>query len=407
MKIFDTCALLESYNDPNLFKDDIGIVSTSLRELENIKTSGHKDPETKYKARKISRRLDEEVGNYTVLPFTQSTAKTLEFSQLDPEIPDNQILGILIERKNSGFRSDTLITNDICLKNIARIYNVTVESAHPGSEVYKGYKRIVGTAEDINRIFENGNADGDWHTNEYLVFEPTDGSTPFEKRWDGEKFVDLVLPPSSVVKGWNNLQRCALDALYNDEISIVAIPGGYGSGKTKLVTDIARYKVSVPSRGGSNRQGKILLVREPVGEGHEIGFLPGDVENKTGEFFKPIIQQLEGEEQEFTSLQEQGIIECQIPYYMKGDTYNNTIILCDEAEDFTQKIVKLVGTRVGKDSRIFFAGDYKQSLVDSTSNNPLMKMCASFAGDKDFACVYLEEDVRSSVSKKFANLYID
>ena len=53
-------------------------------------------------------------------------------------------------------------------------------------------------------------------------------------RWDGEKFVGLKLPPSKFIKGKNALQRCALDMLNNPSITVCAILGEYGSGKSFL-----------------------------------------------------------------------------------------------------------------------------------------------------------------------------
>lgn len=60
---------------------------------------------------------------------------------------------------------------------------------------------------------------------------------------------------------------------------------------------------------------------------------------------------------------------------------------------------------MGKDSRIFLAGDYKQSLLTKQSNNPLIKMCNELKGNNKFACIYLGEDVRSETSKMFADLF--
>ena len=117
-----------------------------------------------------------------------------------------------------------------------------------------------------------------------------------------------------------------------------------------------------------------------------------------------MVQQLDGGEFEYESLQHRGIIESNIIYYMKGLTINGITIL-DEAEDCTEKELKLVGTRVGEGGRIFLAGDYKQSVVNITTDNALCKMCHELKGNPLFACVYLEEDVRSKTSQLFANLF--
>lgn len=91
---------------------------------------------------------------------------------------------------------------------------------------------------------------------------------------------------------------------------------------------------------------------------------------------------------------------------MKGTTYNETIIVCDEAEDLSERQIKLIGTRLGENSRIFFSGDYQQGIFDSTNSNPLIKMCNELKGNSKFGCITLDTDVRSEASKIFADLYL-
>lgn len=151
-------------------------------------------------------------------------------------------------------------------------------------------------------------------------------------------------------------------------------------------------------------QTHILGVREPLGEGRELGYLPGSFESKNEVWTLPLVQQLDGKEWELEQLKQQGILDFNIPTYMKGTSYAQTCIVVDEAEDLTEKQIRLIGTRVGKDSRIFFDGDYRQAVGDF-NNSPLLKMCNLLKGNPLFACVTLEEDVRSETSKLFANLF--
>ena len=126
---------------------------------------------------------------------------------------------------------------------------------------------------------------------------------------------------------------------------------------------------------------------------------------KVGKFFEPLTQSLNGGEFELQSLKMSGVLDTNVPFFMKGTTYNDTIVLCDEAEDLTQSQIRLIGTRLGENSKIYLAGDYKQSLLNKTINNPLIKMCNEFKGNEKFGCIYLGEDVRSETSKMFADLF--
>ena len=397
-KFYDTCSLLAEIDNDNLFAERFYVSSTSLHELEHIKTSKTKTEDVRYKARKLSHLLDEHYNDYDVVVYNFEISNyIISTLRLDDAIPDNQIVGTaryIAEKEDIVF-----VTNDICLKNIARSVELGVCSVIGKENIYKGYKIIKGTSEIINIAMENMDF-SDWNVNEYLIIQNTDDDSEKEMRFDGEKFVSLKLPSSKFIKAKNSLQRCALDILNNQDITIAAILGGYGSGKTFISLQMALYNVNE-----KGYQSKILGVRSPQGEGKEVGFLPGDLNSKVEGFFEPLTQQLNGGEFELESLKQRGVLETNIPFYMKGTTYNDTILVVDEAEDLDEKQIRLVGTRVGSNSKIYFAGDYKQSVINTTTNNALVKMCNEFKGNKQFATIYLGEDVRSSTSKMFANLF--
>lgn len=379
------------------------ISSVTLQELEHIKVSSTKSQEVKYDARKVLHLLDENEDKFKVVVYTTAMENYIN-EKLIEVTPDSKIVATAVFSKNLIPQEDdfVFVTNDLACKVIAqKIFNLPVESVdeESGNEIYKGYQVIHGDTEKINSIMSNMDY-SKWYTNEYLIIENTDDGTSKEMRFDGTSFVPLKLPSSRFIKGKNSLQRCALDIMNNQDITIAAILGGYGSGKTFLSMQMALYNVQEKGRAS-----RILGVREVVGEGKEIGYLPGDVEDKVGRFFEPLIQSLNGGEFELQGLKMSGVLDTNVPFFMKGTTYNSTIILCDEAEDLSESQIRLIGTRLGQDSKIYLAGDYKQSLLTKTVNNPLVKMCNEFKGNEKFACIYLGEDVRSETSKMFADLF--
>lgn len=393
VKFYDTNAVLALQE--NVLDSYFYISSTTLQELEHIKVSRNKDEETKYKSRKILHILDENTDKYKVVITDNSILSIIESKGLENS-QDNQICACASTIENVIF-----VTNDLACKTIAKwIFGLDVESACENTEkIYKGYQIVNGNTETINKIMEDMDL-SKWSINEYLIIENTDDGTSKEMRFDGENFVALKLPSSKYIKAKNSLQRCALDILNNPDITIAAILGGYGSGKTYLSMQMALYNVREKGRAS-----KVLGVRETMGEGKEIGFLPGEMEDKVGRFFEPLAQSLNGGEFELQSLKTSGVLDTNIPFYMKGTTYNETIIVCDEAEDLTESQIRLIGTRLGENSKIYLAGDYKQSLLTKTTNNPLIKMCNEFKGNRKFGCIYLGEDVRSETSKMFADLF--
>ena len=391
---FDTNALI-NLQDKILSNEKFYISSTSLVELERIKVANNKDEDTKYRSRKVLHILDENPDKYEVIIVDDTILSIIKDLGLE-NTPDNQICACASVIDNVIF-----VTDDIACKTIAdRIFGLPVKSISKNTDkIYKGYRIVRGTADEINCLMTDMDLSL-WNANEYIIIQNIEDNTEKEMRYDGEKFVPLKLPPSKYIKAKNSLQRCALDILNNPDITIAAILGGYGSGKTYLSMQMALYNVQEKGRAS-----KILGVREVTGEGREIGFLPGGVDEKIGKFFDPLTQSLNGGEFELKNLEMNGILDTNVPFFMKGTTYNNTIILCDEAEDLSESQIRLIGTRLGNNSRIYLAGDYKQSLLNKTTHNPLIKMCNEFKGNEKFGCIYLGEDVRSETSKMFADLF--
>lgn len=398
---YDTNAILDLQD--KAFENYFYISSVTLEELEHIKTSKNKDDEVKYLARKALHLLDERMDSYECIVYDSHIEDIINNTSIEIT-PDSKIVACCYYARKKLVNNLVFYTNDISCKMIAKqIFGLPVESNPAGNGqdeyIYKGYKEITGNTQYINQYMENIDL-SQWHINEYLIIRNTDDNSEKEMRFDGEKFVALKLPPSRYIKAKNSLQRCALDILNNPDITIAAILGGYGSGKTFVSMQMALYNVQEKGRAS-----KILGVREFAGEGKEIGALPGDMEDKVGRFFDPLTQSLNGGEFELQSLKMNGVLDTNIPFFMKGTTYNETIIICDEAEDLTESQIRLIGTRLGTDSRIYLAGDYKQSLLSKTNHNPLIKMCNEFKGNRKFGCIYLGEDVRSETSKMFAELF--
>lgn len=396
----DTNALLtlcEDLESPEY--DGFNISQKSLEEIENIKTNDRKDQNVKYRARRVSRILDSGKVNFNVVVTDKYVMNVANKSGIEI-IPDTIICSAakVVAEDNPEM---IFLCDDISCKNIARkVFGLNVQSANKKEKIYKGYLEIEGTSEYITDVMCNDGFKSQFVENEYLIIHNTDTQKYSEMRFTNGGFVNLKLPSSKYIKGKNSLQRCAIDMLNNKDITIAACLGTYGSGKSYLTSRMALYHVNE-----MGDQSCIECVREPVGEGRETGYLPGELDDKIKAFMLPFAQQLDGGEYEMQALQQKGVINATTPYYLKGQTFNSTIIWSDEAEDLTEKQLRLIGTRVGENSAIYFSGDYKQSIVNESDQNALVKMCNILKGNPKFACVYLEDDVRSSTSKIFADLF--
>ena len=400
MKFLDTNVLLEDFE--RYTSEPFLISSVTLQELENIKTNRNKTEDIRAAARKAIRWLAENHEKYEVIQYCDAV-----YDQLSEwgcawcdDIPDYRICGTAYLAQKVKYENVVFVTHDLSCRNIAaNIFGLNVEWFDGHDEIYKGYKKITGNTEYINDYMSDINL-SDWYVNEYLIIENTDDASVKEMKFDGTMFVPLKLPPSKFIKGKNSLQRCALDILNNPSITIAAILGGYGSGKTMLSSKMSLY--SIQEKGWQSR---IVALREIISDSAEIGYLPGEKLNKVYDFVLPLADQLDGGEYELESLMQRGVLEANTPYFIKGRTYTNSILLVDEAEDMTEKQIRLIGTRVGENSRVIYNGDYSQSVINPSKNNALVKMCKELKGNSKFACIYLESDVRSETSKLFANLF--
>ena len=278
MKFYDTNALLELQEE--VLAENFVISSVTLEELESIKTNKNKTEETRYKARKIVHILDENRDKYDVIIYTDSTSQILNRYAIEVT-NDSKICACAKEWNSFNISHDNdviFVTNDLCCRLIAEeIFGLKVEKAiSSDSDIYKGYKLLMGNTAEINEHLYDKEYINQFVTNEYLLIYNTDTDEESEMRFDGKKFVALKLPPSGYIKAKNALQRCALDMLNNPSITICAVLGGYGSGKSYLAMQMALY--AVEEKGW---QSKLLGVREVVGEGAQIGYLPGDMNEKT------------------------------------------------------------------------------------------------------------------------------
>lgn len=396
-----------NFYDTNIFLHDLKYIeengffllsSVTLQELENIKTSGRKDEQVRYEARKASRFLLENEDNYEVIVVNKKHHDYLKELGLD-EDNDNLIMACAkLLDENIAFYS-----NDICCYNLGKnMFKLDVHKLDKKiNDNYKGYIEITENTKGINDLYQqynNGYNILDLCENEYVILTNSDLHKSYELKYINGQLVDIKLPPSKVIKGLNSKQRCALDLLNNKEIPIKIIAGNYGSGKTMLSIRMALHHIL-----DKGTYSKIMLVRNPIGAGETIGFLKGTKEDKIKEFYKPIEQNLEGGEYQLQDMIQKGQLETEIPYYMKGMSLQNTFVLVDECEDLNKQLFKLIGSRIGHNSCVAFVGDWKQAETRYVHDNGLSQFIQFAKGNPLVGICVLDEDVRSSASKIFAD----
>jgi len=322
---------------------------------------------------------------------------------LDGSINDNKIISFAKDVCTAD-REFVFLSNDLNVKLKAKNLGINCMSwgNKGGFDRYNGWKELIGSTEDINEYrqrIEDGKVK--FLINEYLIQHNTDTDKWTEERFNGERFVGLSLPPSKVIKGLNSQQRCALDLLNNKDIPVKIISGTFGSGKTKLTVSVGLHLIEKGSYGS------ITLWRTPVpADGVDIGYLPGDKDQKTRDYMRPMLQYVEKEGNPFylENLIREEKIKMDVCSFLKGVNVPDSFIIYDECEDLNVKLMKLVGTRMAKDSCLCLLGDYQQAENKFKSDNGLLKAIRDLKGNPLVGIVNLPEDLRSEASKLFADL---
>jgi PhoH-like ATPase len=212
----------------------------------------------------------------------------------------------------------------------------------------------------------------------------------------------------------NKEQLFALDLLLYDSISLVTLDGKAGTGKTLLAIAAGLNKVT------DMRTFTRMLVSRPIFPmGRDVGFLPGDLEEKLNPWMKPIFDNLEllitnkdpisdrdDRVPAYQHLIDQKIIEVEPLTYIRGRSIPHQYLIVDEAQNLTPHEVKTVITRAGEGTKIILTGDPRQidnPYVDATSNG-LTYVVERFKNSPLAGHVTLRKGERSKLAEMAAEL---
>lgn len=181
------------------------------------------------------------------------------------------------------------------------------------------------------------------------------------------------------ILGRNKEQAFALNVLMDPRIQLVTLSGQAGTGKTLLAIAAGLQQVCNDLKGSGYK--KMLVARPVIPMGKDIGYLPGDINEKLNPWMQPIYDNLElifeGAERSRTNepayrhLFERGLIQVEALTYIRGRSIPDHLMIIDEAQNLSPHEVKTILTRAGEGSKIILTGDPNQidnPYVDSASN---------------------------------------
>ncbi len=164
--------------------------------------------------------------------------------------------------------------------------------------------------------------------------------------------------------------------------------GPAGTGKTFLAVAAA---VSALRDGRAER---IILTRPAVEAGENLGFLPGDLQQKIDPYLRPIYDALDDTltPAGVARNMEAGIIEVAPLAYMRGRTLNNSFVILDEAQNTTLTQLKMFLTRMGYGSRLVVTGDVTQIDLKPAADSGLVRIQRILGKLGEVAFVYLDKE---------------
>jgi PhoH-like ATPase len=426
--VLDTSVLLFDHNAINNFEEhDVVIPITVLEELDNFKVG----TETKnFEARMIVRMLDDlsgpsglnswkslgpKKGRIKIMspPKTLKTNAEKVFRSIKN---DHTILNVALSlHEKSRSKQICLVSKDINLRLKARALGLASEDYQTGkvenlSELEETTPEFHNLSSDIIRdlyqkksIPEGGILNGSKMANGYYILNNCTETAlaRYNENTDSLERVDKKYAYG--IKPKNAGQTFAMDALMNDDIKLIALQGVAGSGKTLLALAAALEQKS--------KYDQIILSRPIVPlSNRDIGFLPGDAEDKISPYMQPLWDNLKYIKSQFRenerkskaleSLQSSGALSLTALTFIRGRSLSNVIFIIDEAQNLTPHEIKTIITRAGEGTKIIFTGDIYQidsPYMDAHSNG-LSYLIDRFKGKSIFAHIKLEKGERSELA---------
>ena len=307
------------------------------------------------------------------------------------------------------------MSKDINLRLKAKALNIIAQDFETGkidrdSTLYNGKQIIENIESDfINKLYKQG------QNNDVSILKNKIVSNGFYILKNGKSSVLGYYNPFEDqlervekqyvygVKPKNAEQTFALHALLNPDIKLMSLQGVAGTGKTLLALASALEQ--------HNLYHQIVLARPIVPlSNKDIGYLPGNAEDKINPYMQPLFDNLKfiknqfGEKEKkyrkIEEMQEQGKLKISALAYIRGRSLSNVIFIVDEAQNLTPHEVKTIITRAGENTKIIFTGDVFQidtPYLDEQSNG-LSYLIDRLKGNDLFAHITLEKGERSELA---------
>ncbi len=410
-KFYDTSSLLiavdELFTDPN---EKVIISSITLNELENIKTSLHKDAEIKYKASQLVKKLEKN-SDYLCFIFTNKMLDPIEergFTITD----DMRILATALAAKEA-YPNLIFVTNDLCFKIIANMFFDTVESVTVKPDNYNGFVDIKLTDDEMADFYSHPQDNVfNLFINQYLIIRNAETNEIVDTLcWTGTeyrrlKYLNCESKWFGKVKPKSNdpQQAMVLDSFANNKLTLVKGPAG--SGKTFLSLAFLMHMLE------KNKIGKIVIFCNTVATKNsaKLGYYPGTRDEKLldSQIGNLLVSKFGSRIEVERLIDEEKIILLPFSDIRGYDTSGmNAGIYISEAQNLDIDLMKLALQRAGEDCLVIIDGDEKTQVDDISfagHNNGMIKVSKVFRGQDLYGEVELQTIHRSRIGQIAENM---
>ncbi len=254
------------------------------------------------------------------------------------------------------------------------------------------FKEMLFLADKHGEVLEN-----DLNTLISLAFSPA----PRQKApQPGDEDI-IVSSADYVVRAKTDGQRRMVAEAKSNDILFAIGPAGTGKTYTAVAIAVAAWK--------SKQVKRIVLARPAVEAGESLGFLPGDLAQKIDPYLRPLYDALQDmlTAEKLKYLTERRVIEIVPLAYMRGRTLNNSFIILDEAQNASNKQMKMCLTRLGLNSKAIITGDVTQIDLPHEIESGLTNSPKILKNIKGISFVYLDKSdvVRHKLVRDIINAY--
>ena len=397
--VIDTSVFLTDHN--SIIKFGSHDIIIPLKVLEEIDKHKKRQDSVGSNARNIVRFLDKirergtlhegvSLGENKGMVYSKGYDSDFIPAELDKKNADHIIIATALTERAASQEEVVLVTRDIQLRVICDSLGLKCEGYESdqvvttAEKLYDGFIEIVVPDNIVENFYEKQPVYIDdtltegvsLHKNQFIMLasetDPKKTALAFFK-WYDFPIREVVKYKNGIwgVKARNKEQAFGFDMLMNPNIPLVSIIGKAGSGKSLISLASGLEQVI-----GKDSQYKRLIVSRPVQPmGKDIGFLPGDINDKMIPWLMPVqdnLQFLMGDDRATLEMYiENGTIEIEALTYIRGRSISNAFIIIDECQNLSAHEIKTIITRVGENTKIVFTGDIEQIdnvYVDATTN---------------------------------------